>query len=380
MDKAGGTDAEVAETDPESRKPRKRRVPKHQRPAAAQGGRAEELLDFLRRAGRTLAETSLKNVATIFALAGLLFYVVGLARRVAILEAEGIPTSRGLPLTSLQDYLLQGLAVIIDPNTLGAIAVWVLVIGAILVSPGLAVRVKATFADVSHEENADAQTTGEPQTSNGAEESAPATADQGPLWKRRVRGLVSGFFLAVFWAAVLYIVIFIAAGIIYLPFAAWVPLVLSFLVAVIVIAVSKLRVLRVPPWRTWTHVHARLVGATLVAMVLIYVLTRIVLAPPPLDTATLHLKSGRECAGGLLASTNNALYLVDRSPQTGAAKIRAFPVGQLASLEIAEGPPRRYASLAHEWGWTDKKWPVDVGCEPYPGLLNEMCQWLEERE
>lgn len=58
------------------------------------------------------------------------------------------------------------------------------------------------------------------------------------------------------------------------------------------------------------------------------------LAPPTLDTARLHLKSGGSYVGGLLATANGSVYVVKRTPGARAAKITAFPIGEVSQFEI----------------------------------------------
>jgi hypothetical protein len=66
----------------------------------------------------TVVTLGIKYATSITAIAGVSFYVVGIAQRLAVLHADHVPVSRGLPLIALQDYLAQGLAIVLSPGTL----------------------------------------------------------------------------------------------------------------------------------------------------------------------------------------------------------------------------------------------------------------------
>jgi hypothetical protein len=300
----------------------------------------------LRRAMHELADFSLKNLTALFALAALVFYVLGLGRRVAVVLAEGIPTSRAIPLASLQDYLIQGLAVIVDPSVLLVIASLVLVGFAIPAAKDIGNWLKRPTEQAEPAEDADA-----------VAEVAPTPGTVGRL-------------LAKVWILVLVIlaalvIAALACILVFLPPAAWLPSGVT-IVALFAVGFFAAR------FETWTPATAAAIVALAGLGYLSGEVVQVVLAPPPLDTAKVTPTTGEPETGELLSTANGAVYLVQR--EGDEPTITMYPFGQVRSMRISETPPAHYRSFANVIGLVDETWPPDMSsCDPYPGILGDIC-------
>lgn len=296
----------------------------------------KDVFDGIADFGRQLGKLTFGNVAALSALTAAVLYVIGLVRRVAQLHAEGVSTTRGLGLSSLQDYLLEGLGVIVNPGTVLLLLALAILAGGAFVYARLS---STTLADVL------ARWWGDDETSTNADSGPERTGDSGKqTGEQKVEGSDGESFIdtAMFIASVL-VVIFL---VLLIPLAEWGPAVVAcaplFALALIN---AHYGLLKFDGWRNWSLSHAR---ASVLALGLTLALTSVLYAyfePPSLDQAIIRTSAGREIKGRLLAESNGLVYLVGPRDRNQQAAIIAIPFTSVAEIHIDEGLPRFYKTV-----------------------------------
>jgi hypothetical protein len=294
----------------------------------------KEVFDGIADFGRQLGKLTFGNVAALSALTAAVLYVIGLVRRVAQLHAEGVSTTRGLGLSSLQDYLLEGLGVIVNPGTALLLVALAILAGGAFVYARLS---STTLADVL------ARWWGDDETSTNADLGPERTGDSGKQ-TRKVEGVDGESFIDTITSipsvlAVIFLVLVI-------PLAEWAPAVVAVapLFALALIN-AHYGLLKFDGWRNWSLSHAR---ASVLALGLTLALTSVLYAyfePPSLDQAIIRTSAGREIKGRLLAESNGLVYLVGLRDRNQQAAIIAIPFTSVAEIHIDEGVPRFYKTV-----------------------------------
>jgi hypothetical protein len=276
-----------------------------------------------------LGEVTLTNLAAISALTAIMLYVTGLLRRVAQLHAEGVATTRGLAFSSLQDYLVEGLAVIVSPKT----AVLILFIVCCGLAAFFLPRLAPLVDDVPAYPDADEERAVQPddELDNELDGASPnRRRQQGVGSKRRVRWFRPLVIGAIFVPCVLCVL--------FVPLAVWGPLVVAAApLGALVYINSQYHILNFNSWSEWSMVHARstvaAVGATFALMAALYSYCD----PPPLNRAVIRTARGRQVTGGLLAESSGLVYLVGPRDSDHRAEILALPLADVAVIHIEEG-------------------------------------------
>ena len=293
-------------------------------------------------AGEKLGKLTLANVTTVFALAALVFYVVGLFRRMAQLHDVGVPIGRGVPLLPLQDYLISGLAVIVNPYNLPTL-LWIALLASVVLGLPTGAAVLSQFRGNSDEGKPSSRSQapivqGAPPTS-GPRENAGASDKEDRDGGSHAAKDTTLLGRAFGWLILAIIVSFPIGVVLLIPVATWAPLV-AFPVVVIVLLLLNARYGAVPlltPQR-WSKLHARVVAS--VFLVALSALGALVVwfNPPPLDKVTIRRVQDSAVTGPLVAQANGVVYVAGgRNNTDEAADVIAVPLGRIASIRITDG-------------------------------------------
>ncbi|HEY3830443.1 MAG TPA: hypothetical protein VGL57_14715 [Solirubrobacteraceae bacterium] len=281
--------------------------------------------------GRQLGELTFANVAALSALTATVLYVIGLVRRIGQLHAEDVSTTRGLGLSSLQDYLLEGLAVIVNPTIAFRLAVVAVLaaaafVGAKLASTPAADRIARWWGggETSLEAGAEADGTLSAAAA-GSDDSANGSNS------RLIRGV---------WGLG-------AAGLtLLIPVAEWgPPIAVAVAAAALVYFNLRFELLTINGWRTWSVNHARASVLTAVVMLSALAALYAYFDPPPLDQATIYTSNDQVIKGKLLAESNGLVYLVGTRDRDHQAGILAIPLTSVARMRVSVGEPRFYKTI-----------------------------------
>ncbi len=289
-------------------------------------------VEQLAKFGRQLGELTLANVAATSALIAVFLYVIGLLRRVAQLHAEGVATTRGLGLSSLQDYLIQGLAVIVNPETAALLLVILVASAGAFFLPRLTSLIPDSFTFGNGEEGA-APKADALKGSRG--ESPEGQAVDGALTRDMPKWLVKLFV----YGAIAFFVLLV-------PLAVWAPFAAGLAaLAGLWYANSHYDLLTFGSWRTWTTNHASAtvigLGGSLAVVAALYGYCD----PPPLDSAVIHTVQGKQIVGKLLAESNGLVYLVGARDRNGRATIEAVSLTDIAAMNVTAGKSRFYKTV-----------------------------------
>lgn len=281
---------------------------------------------------RIVRSLRITHVTALLALGAVGLYAVGVVRTIGLLHAEGVATTRGIPLVPLQDYLVRGLSVVLTLNAVLELAFFGLVIVLVLESPRIARSV------------------------------ARRATGTGPLRESVFRPfavlLRSRTWVVGAAGALLLSVLFV-------PVAEWAPAVLAYTFAFGTAAFAVRRGLSLDP-RRWQPAHARVAGAVVVGYILIALLGNAYLTPPPIDRVVIRTSDGATLAGKLLAVSGGVVYMAGASPaRRGRPAITALPIGRVATMQIAGGQPRAHRTLFESIGI--RFWRFDWG-DPGAGL------------
>lgn len=295
--------------------------------------------------GRRIGKLTLANLTAVLALSGLVLYAVGLLRRVAQLHAEGVPTTRGLPLASLQDYLVQGLSVVVDPNNVQAIGVVVAVAVAGLLSPRILAALRP-FAEGA----VDSHTSDTPNGSDGLVGSSLPTASP----PKGIAYRVSRRALAVLAILIVRCVLVVPLlGLLLVPVAYWGPAVASFVpLAMFLWLNSHFKYVDFGSWRGWSQKQARLTITWLVITLLLLTGLYTYFDPPPLERATVRTLAMGTLRGKLLGESDGFLYLIAGHGSTGRQHgLVLLPTSTIVSVQIEPGEKRYVKTLLELSGW-----------------------------
>jgi len=270
--------------------------------------------------GRLAGKVLLSSPTAFLAYAGVGLYVIGLVRTVGVLHAENIPITRGLPLAPLQDYLVRGLAVVVTPQTF----MYILVIGLMLafasmdLVPGIVAGRR-----VAPDDDNDASGTDLPALS------APAVSP-------RSSGKPEVFFPPAFGLVLI-------AAVILVPLAQWLPFVPGAAVA----AWAFFSLLDMAEQPTVDTARFAIYVAALLGSLSLAWAMHAYFHPSSLDIATITPKKGKAWSASLLYSTNQMLYVLGKEDrESGHRRIEEIPVESLKSVEIIDGPPRNFNTVA----------------------------------
>jgi hypothetical protein len=311
----------------------------------AAAGTLQSISPHVARIARAAARFTFANVAGLLAIAGLLFYAIGILQWVAVLHAEHVPVERGLGLTPFQDYFVHGLAAALDPKALPFLAGLGLGLAALTVYVSLRPRF-APSVDMA------AEALTEPTAAD-----ATTTAMQPPLPEReqvqptrKTRKLDRGLRVVSSATALLGLLVvaaalsFVVLPVLFVPVAKWgaqVLLVLSLFIAFIL-------------WHSfgaptvidaWKREHALAFAAIVVTIGAVYSLAKTWFIPPPLSMARIVTTRGTRLGPApLLGTSDTAVYVL--SSVTGSARtIDVIPMSAIAVMTIEPGPPRHYRTL-----------------------------------
>jgi hypothetical protein len=262
----------------------------------------------------------LSHAPALLAFAAVGLYVIGLIRTVGILQAEHIPVTRGLPLAPLQDYFLRGLAVVVTPQTF----LYILLLGVLSASffaPLLAGVLLGQGSQALPEEPA-----------TNAVPDSPALVSPG-----RRRPLDS---LPVALCAIGVLVL--------VPLADWLPILPGATVAALaLVALMK------------SYGGSALPSAGRLAACVAVIFASLFWAwgmrayfhPPPLDIATVTMKDGEAWSASLVYATGQLLYVVGEKDRASDHRhIKAVPIASVRSVEIIDGSPRSFKTVAELLG------------------------------
>jgi hypothetical protein len=297
-----------------------------------------ELVQPIREFSRQIGRLTFGNFAAISALVAGALYVVGLVRRVAQLHAEGVATSRGLGLSSLQDYLLEGLAVVVNPTTAALLVVLLILAGAAFLYAALSgTRIADLLARFLSDQDASTH---------------KAVTQEIPLG-RVARAAPEHPSLLATYLSILLSLMTIGVGVVFLlglllvvPVANWGPGALGVLpVAGVVLINGHYGFLEFDGLRSWSMDHARAVvyccGITLVLIVTLFAY----FDPPSLDRAEVRTLQGRHLVGELLSTSGGDVYLVGTRGHDGQASIVVIPTTSVSTMRISEGGSRFYKTI-----------------------------------
>ncbi len=307
-------------------------APEHQVVAEA----AKLALNLVHKLGRL----TLTNVTTVFALGVLVLYLIGVVRRIAQLHDVGVSTSRGVPLAPLQDYLVSGLGVIVNPATLGLLFIVVFVTVVILAAP----KAAEMFREAVERVLASYGTGDEPPDDGRADEPDEPNPGKGsrlsPRASRILRAVASvGGGVAV-WGS-------IVACVLVVPWRYWVAFAAVAAIAAVLLALNRrYAVVPVSKPTSWERHHARVMASTFLGLTLIFGLLVAVMMPRPLDRVVVRPLKGKTITGPLLAQANGAIYVADaRRDSRTQASVTAIPLGRIQSFHVEDGPLPHYKTL-----------------------------------
>jgi len=299
-------------------------------PEAAEAARPREhqaLVEatrFLLGFGRKLGNATLGNVTAIFAVLAVGFYLIGIVRRTAQLHEIGVPTSRGVPLFPLQDYLVSGLAVIINPTNL-KILIWVAFGGVtILVLPKVVTFVAELFANRGSGEGV------AERFDDGCEEESDHFSDD----EDRFIPLVIG--PAAFVAVIALV-----------PAAIWFPFVATGVATVGLLLLNRrYRVVPLKAPGSWSPLQARIVACAFLVMCVGFFLLSVWFYPPPLDDVRVRLTENTERTGHLIAQVNGTIYFAaQRRNRYDETDVIAVPLARIKSFRISAGSHAYHRTL-----------------------------------
>jgi hypothetical protein len=250
----------------------------------------------------------LRHTTAFLAIGALVLYGVGLVRTIGLLHAEGIETTRGVPLAPLQDYLVRGISVMATPATLATmVMIGGIVVLALVLPEWLRSRVSRQRA--RHRETT-------PQEFGGILFTA-TVATTGPF-------------------------------LLFFPLAETAPTVgpLAFVVSGFAWALYTGRFPH--NWVGWTRAHSRAVAAGFLLTFLASALLLAYFAPPPIDEVTIRTSAGGHVTGSLVALTGSAIYVVPQTEEDGTVTV--IPLARVTSLVIADGPRRTFRTLPEIMG------------------------------
>jgi hypothetical protein len=300
-----------------------------------------ETVAVLASLGRRIGKLTLANLTAILALSGLLLYGVGLLRRVAQLHAEGVPTTRGLPLSSLQEYLIQGLSVLVDPNNVQLILTIIILAIAALVSPRILATVRLAV-EADPEPHAD----DEPSHRNA---NAVDTLVRVSLLRSLANRMLDKAFRLIGFVVVVGGCLIVLFVILLVPLAYWGPAVASVIPLSIFLFLNNLfKFVDLASWRSWSQSHARLAVTWLVVTLILLTCLYTYCDPPPLERATVRTVTMGTLTGRLLGESNGFLYLI--GPETTVnpqANLILLPVTGIVSVQVRQGV-KRYAKTLPE--------------------------------
>ncbi len=332
----------------------------------------ESPLDRLRVAGKNLGRDALKHFPTVVAVAALLFYAVGLFRRIVQLERYGVGTTQGLSLTPLEDNFVAGLAAVFDPSDSGPALMLLLAIGGLGAGwahiwwPYVSQRwIARADDDAAAGGSAGEQPADQEQRVQREHRRDPAArAAKGSRPPRRAR---IGRALSLLASFVVMVVLPVAAAAL-VPVAYLAPI----LGVGVILTITWLSV-RQPP-RAWTEREARRVMTGIVAAIVVGIVADGVARFPPLNWARLELEGKQRREGSLLAIENGVMYLAGerRCTPGSRAPIEAVPIAKVVRSTITRPPPQ-YRETVFETGnqrfyrieWPADGWPeIRRGREP----------------
>jgi hypothetical protein len=275
----------------------------------------------------TARDLTLRNVTAITAAGALSLYLVGLFRRLGQLNAEGIDPRRGLTVTSLQDYLLDGAAVVVA--TLLPVAFVALGLGVVASAvPRIAERLWPAAKKPAGKQQAGDQP---PPASTQWLIDRIAILDRvrSRTWWRRLER-VAILLLVVAFVPLEFLAAFLALG---------------FVIWALVMAWRRMNAESESRRSGIRFVTTLALGYLLLLAVQAYVL------PTPLDRlcAITTDRSHSHFAGPFLGQTNASFYVVGQRPNDGGSYIRAMPAARIRAMRIIEGKPKRLHTIAERY-------------------------------
>ena len=251
-----------------------------------------------------LGKVTVKNATATTAAGLVVIYLVGVLRALGQLSAEDVSPVRALFLRPLQDYFVDGLAVILNPETIALVLV---------TTAGVVLALRAAGSPFSDRPASTRKKTQEAKTSASI--------------------FRAGFSLGF---------VVVAGGVLVLvmPLANWMPFVVGAIPLYVLLGLIAKSEGQDDTFGEWSSKHRRLMALTLVTCFVLAVGIRAFAAPTPLDRAVIRTTDHRIMRADLIAHANGFFYLAGARVAVPSGKERqiiAVPAEHIARVRLYKG-------------------------------------------